>query len=1311
MPEQPTAYKYFAFISYSRKDSKAAAWLQKRLEWFRFPVKLVPEDRRPPNERYVRPIYLDKNNLEVTSEHYWNNIRRALEESRYLIVLCSPNSANPRPGASNHPVDLEVAHFLKSHSGDNSLTVPIILGGSITSTGADAALCPSLRALGDKLTSRNVPTMVPEGDKDELDAWEQGFVSLVSYLLSLDRAAIGDHIQRESKRQAKVLRRWLVAVGMLTVIATVSAWFAIKESDQRGRLLDDVARSDRLVAFQHAAADDDRTALAYLARALKYRSDSSLPVEAAVPLLQGGLDATPALLMEAHSGPVRCVCFSPDETKIATASEDGTARVWDAHSGSSLIELKGHGGIVLFVEFSPDGQRLVTASRDTTACIWNASTGAIVHKLAGHKQPVWTAHFSPDGSQVLTSSMDYTARIWDAASGTSIYELKGHTGTVAAAEFDRNGRKVCTASSDNTARIWDAKSGQLLRTCKHDDDVNSARFSPDGASIVTASYDTTARIWNVETGNQLLRLSADESPVLDAAFSPDGTRVIYGTSNETARIWDAHDGKMVTSMPTHRGVILTAAFSPDSTLAMTTSKDGTAIIWDAFRGQRQAQLLAHSGNFRSAVFNRNGSTVLTGSDDGSAALWKMQRPLGYIACIEHKNTVWRARFSPDEKRLLTASADGSAIAWDVETGAPLVTMRGHVSGVWDAVFSPDGIRIATASRDRMVRIFEAASGKMLATASGHSDGVTSVAYFNYGKRLISASHDKTARIWDAATGQQLHLLAGHGDSLIEAIVSSDDQTIATASRDKTARLWDGMTGNALAVLRGHTNAVIRLAFSPNGKLVVTASEDNTARIWEVPSGRLLHVLSGHAKKVNCALFSPDGSRIITCSSDNTARIWDTETGTSLAVLAYHLLPVEYATFSRCGRRVLTCSADNTAVLWDAETGSAITSLEGHTNTIGFASFNASGTRIATVSSDFSAIIWPMAEPGHKAPPWFAQLLHFVSGRHIDSNGNIAEISTSQRAMLQQELSTVSTGSEDDFCSQLLRWHLQSSDRRPLFPGGSRLAAEAGNELILRRASNDAAVAASILDSSNPLVELGNVARTGSAAAADALREIAFRHLPDDARTQLRAGEILRDQKQHTRAIQFAERALELRPDDIHAHALRARSLRSLKRHIEAHKEWQMALRDQGAADGKWWEEAALNAAIAGAADDARRWMATAQVFSPDREVALRCAGWTALHLGEFNPACAYFREARSLITSLNTDGLAGLAAAEWKAGNKEEAVKVYEELIALGRKSTNVEDWAIAETLVKKDWHKVEVEPLEQCRIETLRMHPELGTP
>lgn len=94
-------YKYYAFISYSRKDGRVARWLQRRLEWFRFPVKLVPEEQRPGHPKYVRPVYLDKTSLEVTREHYWESIHQAINASRFLIVLCSPAAAASEPGLVN----------------------------------------------------------------------------------------------------------------------------------------------------------------------------------------------------------------------------------------------------------------------------------------------------------------------------------------------------------------------------------------------------------------------------------------------------------------------------------------------------------------------------------------------------------------------------------------------------------------------------------------------------------------------------------------------------------------------------------------------------------------------------------------------------------------------------------------------------------------------------------------------------------------------------------------------------------------------------------------------------------------------------------------------------------------------------------------------------------------------------------------------------------------------------------------------------------------------------------------------------------
>ncbi|MCP4305491.1 MAG: hypothetical protein GY788_11560, partial [bacterium] len=100
--------------------------------------------------------------------------------------------------------------------------------------------------------------------------------------------------------------------------------------------------------------------------------------------------------------------------------EDNTARVWDAATGAETVVLTGHKSGVVSAVFSPDGTRVVTASFDKTARVWDAATGTEIGVLTGHDGPVLSVAFSPDGTRVVTASVDRPARVWDASHlGTS----------------------------------------------------------------------------------------------------------------------------------------------------------------------------------------------------------------------------------------------------------------------------------------------------------------------------------------------------------------------------------------------------------------------------------------------------------------------------------------------------------------------------------------------------------------------------------------------------------------------------------------------------------------------------------------------------------------------------------------------------------------------------------------------------------------------------------------------------------------------------------------------------------------------------
>jgi tetratricopeptide (TPR) repeat protein len=192
--------------------------------------------------------------------------------------------------------------------------------------------------------------------------------------------------------------------------------------------------------------------------------------------------------------------YSPDGTRIVTASGDTTAKVWHARTGAEILTLKGHTGGVSSASYSPDGMCIVTASYDTTAKVWDARTGTEILTLKGHTKWVHSASYSPDGTRIVTAGGEANkpgeAKVWDARTGTELFALKGHTSFVHSASFSPDGTRIVTASEDHTVKVWDARTGTETLSLKHRSFVHAATFSADGTRIVNASGDGTAKVWD-----------------------------------------------------------------------------------------------------------------------------------------------------------------------------------------------------------------------------------------------------------------------------------------------------------------------------------------------------------------------------------------------------------------------------------------------------------------------------------------------------------------------------------------------------------------------------------------------------------------------------------------------------------------------------------------------------------------------------------------------------------------------------------------------------------------------------------------------
>ena len=279
-----------------------------------------------------------------------------------------------------------------------------------------------------------------------------------------------------------------------------------------------------------------------------------------------------------HSNRVWFAAFSPDCTKIVSASEDNTVCIWDVQSGAQIGQpFTGHTDLVRSAAFSPDGTKIVSASHDTTVRIWDVQSGAQIRQpFTGHTSMATSAAFSHNGTRIVSASADRTVRIWDVQSGAQIGQpFIGHTNMVTTAAFSLDETKIVTSSHDKTVRIWNVQSHAQIGQpfIGHTDKVTSAAFSRDGTKVLSSSDDKTVRIWDVQSGSQHGQpFTGHGHWVRFAAFSPDETKIVSASQDQTVRIWNTHSHAQIgQSFAGHTHGVTTAMFSCDSTKIVSAS--------------------------------------------------------------------------------------------------------------------------------------------------------------------------------------------------------------------------------------------------------------------------------------------------------------------------------------------------------------------------------------------------------------------------------------------------------------------------------------------------------------------------------------------------------------------------------------------------------------------------------------------------------------------------------------------------------------------------------------------------------------------
>ncbi len=825
-------------------------------------------------------------------------------------------------------------------------------------------------------------------------------------------------IDASAEHAAALRRRELIrTTGALAVVLCLVFSFVIAYQVSKRHDAQAAAAGARLAAsetdFKFAAAEmqrgEDPVSLAYLADALRKNPGNQKAIALAVSELRNAV--LPVVTLH-HAGEVQDASFSPDGTRVVTASADDTAQVWDARTGQKIGQAMKDSDWVHTAEFSPDGTKVVTASWDGTARVWDAQTGAQIgsamqHDVSIERGRVNGAHFSADGTEIVTASWDRTARIWDATTPTHpqigkslVHQLPNAISeTVWTAVFNPRGapQVVVTASADHEARLWDLATHTEKFNKLHNDEVNMAVMSPDGRWIATGADDGTGYILDAKTfravGLPLQHGSGNSINYI--AFSPDSRTIVTASKDNTARLWDVPSGKPIGQPMRHSSWVRAATFSADSKFVVTASYDRTARVWDARTGQPLSEPMRHSGAVYMARFSpADSSLIVTASFDHTARIWKWNR-VAELPAISGTGALKAVCLDASAEKLVTVTASGAQI-WNARTGQAAGQMAA-IGPVTLAACSTDGTMLFTAS-GKQGQIRNAMTGAPAGSAIALAETPGAAVFDAHDRRLAVVSADELA-IWDAASGQPLGSPIRLGGGATGAVFSDDGSMVATWTHGGTVMVWNVATGAAIGQPMIHKGEVKSANFSPDGQLLVASSTTgHEASLWTVQTGAEVGILQVD-NWVPDAEFSPNGQWVAT-SYGSAAQVWAVAGKSRVSQLMQEKDTVLASTFSPNSEWVLTASQDGVGQVWDGLTGVEAGRPLNHTMSTAESlpvhmAFTSDGKWILTAWQDVDQNEVPRGWEARlqegpiatsSAPAWLIELAEFAGGEQLDANG-------------------------------------------------------------------------------------------------------------------------------------------------------------------------------------------------------------------------------------------------------------------------------------------------------------------------------------
>ncbi len=714
-------------------------------------------------------------------------------------------------------------------------------------------------------------------------------------------------------------------------------------------------------------------------------------------------------VLRGHDQPISDITFAPDSSLVASASQDGSVRLWDPETGRLRAILRGHEDPVRSLAFAPNGHFLAGAGDDGTIRLWwlpeYLKPGMTSWRFG--RSPRRLRH--PPGavptlepSHVLHGPSDRLVRCLAFASNSRQLAAAGNQG-VQYWEF-----------TQTPSRVQELNTIQVVTTMvSQHRDVYAVTFAPQGDWLMSGGDD--GRVWR--TPLKTIRKATSEQPpptkrrqadqafkqhkrlkpevicrveeaIRSLAISPtgDSLAVVTTAARNNVSIWDLNQQTLRTRLRGHIAPALCVRYSPEGRWLATGGNDRTVRLWEPDTGREHAVFKGHEGPVSSVAFSPDRRYLASASLDHTLRLWKLNDEADRMVQLGNDPQLTSAAVNPRTRLVATAEQNGQIHLWrihgliqgELRTVLQLAQMLKQFVPRW---MNPDRLGLSRPS------------ARKLPSLPGHPGKITDMAFLPNSRGLVSAGQDGSVRVWslplehpedrkpfargslfprdrrlraprppaDPPSMHQLPVQLGHLHGLL---VSPNERYLAVVG-ERGIEIWHTEDWTLVSMDKSLRAPFQAMCFTPDSRFLLTAS-GGTLEVWQVGNPECLcQVAKAHAEAITSLAMDPYSGSIV-ASGDQLGNIhlWKFQPAPAptldhQAQLRGHADQVTTLLFTEDGQTMISGSADRTVRLWDAQTGQERGILRGHSDAVQAMALVRQGnfTKLLSLGRDGSLRFW------------------------------------------------------------------------------------------------------------------------------------------------------------------------------------------------------------------------------------------------------------------------------------------------------------------------------------------------------------------